>query len=664
MRIRVTMASTLRDTLVVAVLFSTVVSPSARAQLFTPPASSPPANEAPANEAPLAAPTARRGSSLVRPKSSSRPVPPTPSPSPSPKKGPPVPLTDRAPLLSDLEAILSASDKPLAVHLWFSDSAQLGEIQIAQGAAVTQALALRSGYRPLLSSYGSALAPDQFNVIIGTLDQVGGFISPDEAKKVTKGYVAIGRLPNAVRKDLFVLLITGRTPEDVDRAILSLGFVRVRFPDAPSASIREVILPLTPMFIRQSPLEANKALAFSELQERGAPVKSLPTGGVSLDLFFPGYFRNDSDLPVTINLHYLLQVRTFRASSSIVVRINNREIAVNQSAPSPSAAGGTECSLSFPVRLLEYGRNLMEITMSGSSPGTGGSDDLHIFSDSELVTPKLETGPKLPDLRLESRTFFPFIGQPDGSDLAVLLTDRDEETINASWTLLARLAQSANTLFYAAQLTVDKYDLRRNVLVVGTYDHLPNAFRGIVAMSAFDQAHVNVPLAELDSLSSGTNLKQLIERALNQRKEREEALNLKVKLAKEAQATVSDRDFGVLATAPPRSTGQGWSMVVTAFLSGNLLERLQSLVTEPFWKQIRGDIVRWKVSDYSFQARVPGEAQENGPATLVELPLGERLDFRVWVGAVAGTLILFVLISSRVMKKFDQAFVLRQRRKQ
>jgi hypothetical protein len=31
---------------------------------------------------------------------------------------------------------------------------------------------------------------------------------------------------------------------------------------------------------------------------------------------------------------------------------------------------------------------------------------------------------------------------------------------------------------------------------------------------------------------------------------------------------------------------------------------------------------------------------------------------------VAGTLILFVLISSRVMKKFDQAFVLRQRRKQ
>ena len=657
MKIRV---ATVSPFLLVALLISAIFSPRAGAQFYTPPS-----NSRPATEAPLTTPSARSGSSLARPKSGSRPVAATPSPLPAPKKGPPVPLADRAPLLSDLETILSASDKPLAVHLWFSESTQLSDIQIAQGAAVTQALALRSGYRPLLSSYGSKLAPDQLNVIVGTLDQVGGFISPDEAKKVTKGYVAIGRLPNAVRKDLFVLLITGRTPEDVDRAILSLGFVRVRFPEAPSALIREVILPVTPMFIRQSPLEANKTLAFSELQERGAPVKSLATGGVSLDLFFPGYFRNDSDLPVTINLHYLMQVRTFRASSSIVVRINNREIPVNQSAPSRSGAGGTECSLSFPVRFLEYGRNLMEITMSGSSSvRAGASDDLRVFSDSELITPKLETGPKLPDLRLESRTFFPFIGQPDGSDLAVFLTDRDEETVNASWTLLARLAQSANTLFYAAQLTVDKYDLRRNVLVVGAYDHLPTAFRGIVAMSAFDQAHVNVPLAELDSLSSGTNLKQLIERALNQRKEREEALNLKVKLAKEAQATVSDRDFGAMATAPPRSVGQGWSMVVTAFWSDNLLERVQSLVAEPFWQQIRGDIVRWKVSDSSFQARVPGEAQENGPATLVELPLGERLDFRVWVGAVAGTLILFVLISSRVMKKFDQAFVLRQRRKQ
>ncbi len=463
-------------------------------------------------------------------------------------------------------------------------------------------------------------------------------------------------------KNDFVLLVTGHTPEDVDTTILSLGFVRSRFPDDPSAAIRQVVLPTTPMFLRQSPLEANKKLTFSELQERGATVKPLSTGGVSLDLFFPGYFRTDSDAPVTINLHYILQGRTFHSSGSIAIRLNDREISANQSAPHLSATGGAECSLAFPLRMFQHGRNLLEITTSDPPSATGVNDDLRVFSDSELVMPKIETGPKLPDLRLVSQTFYPFIGQPDGSDLAVLLAERNQENINAAWTLLSRLAQSANTLLYAAQLTFDKYDLRRHILVVGTYDHLPPAFGSIVALRAFDQSHVNVPLAELDSLSSGTNLKQLIERWLDQRRQRAEEFNEKVRAANLPQVSMADRDFGVLATAPPPSAGRGWSLVVTGFTSENLLRRVQSLVEDPFWKQIRGDIDRWKDLPASFQARVPGEARKNAAAALVELPLGERISFRVWVGVVAATLLVFVIITSRLLGKFDQAVVLRQRR--
>jgi Bacterial cellulose synthase subunit len=608
--------------------------------------------------------TAPPGTRSERPKTIPRSGASTPSPTPAakPRKSPALPLADRDPNLSDLDAILGSSTNPLPVHVCFASSVELTDVQIAQGAALIQALGLHAGYRPLVTSYGSEVVREKFNVIIGPVDQVRNFISDQEAKKITKGYVAIQRLQNGAKND-FVLLVTGHTPEDVDTTVLSLGFVQVRFPDSPSVTIRQVNLPAVPVFLRQSPLEADKTLTFAELQERGATVRPLPSGGVSLDLFFPGYFRTDSDAQVTINLHYSLQERAFHSAGSIAIRLNDHEISTSQSAARPSAAGGTECSLTLPLRMFQHGRNLLEITTSGTPSATPRNDDLRVFADSELVMPKIETGPKLPDLRLVSQTFYPFIGQPDGSDLAVLLPDRNQETINAVWTLLSRLAQSANTLLYAAQLTFDQYDSRRHVLVVGTYDHLPAAFRNIVALRAFNEAHINVPLAELDSLSTGTNLKQLIERLLDQRRERMEELNEKVRIANLPQVNISDRDFGVLATAPPPSAGHGWSLVVTGFTSENVLRRVQSLVQDPFWTQVRGDIDRWQDLPASFQAHVPGEAHENASATtLVELPLGERIEFRVWVGIVAGTLTIFVVITSRLLGKFDEALVLRQRR--
>jgi hypothetical protein len=226
------------------------------------------------------------------------------------------------------------------------------------------------------------------------------------------------------------------------------------------------------------------------------------------------------------------------------------------------------------------------------------------------------------------------------------------------------LAQSANTLFYAAQITFSKYDLRRHVLVVGNYDHLPSVFRGIVDLRAFDEAHVNIPLAQLDSLSSGTNLKQLIERALDQRRVREEELSEMARSANLPQVGLADRDFGVLATAPPASSAEGWSLVVTAFTSQNVLRRVQSLVQEPFWSQVKGDIDRWKDLPDSFQARVPGEGGVKAGPSLVELPLGERIDFRVWVGVVAAMLLLFVTVTVRLLGKFDQVLLRRQRRPQ
>jgi hypothetical protein len=384
---------------------------------------------------------------------------------------------------------------------------------------------------------------------------------------------------------------------------------------------------------------------------------------VSVDLFFPGYLRNDSTAEVTLNLHYFLRARAFRSTGALKVQLNGHDLDARETVASSSASGGTESSFVFPVRNLEHGRNVLQITAPAVTAESAGKD-LRIYSDSALALPKLETGPKLPDLRLTSRTFYPFIGQPDGSDLAVLLAGREAETIDAAWTFLCRLAQSANTFFYAAQLTSGEIQPRRHVVAIGTYDHLPAPFRGLVALRAFDETRRNVPLAEVDNLSSGINLKGLIERVLDEHWKRVVAHGEEHKPADLAAVSDSDWDYGVLATAPPAMPDQGWSLVVTAFTQQNLLHRVQSLVRPAFWDQLSGDIARWKEEPSSFQARIPGEVRKAVHVQRVELPLGERLDFRVWVALVASILVVFVIITARVLSKFDEALRLRRRRPQ
>ena len=565
---------------------------------------------------------------------------------------PAVPLSQRDPYLSELGTILSASQDPLEVHLCFAAKSELTNIQIGQGAALSEALALRAGYRPLFVSHGPEPEPNKFNVVIGTVDQLRNFIPDQEAKLVQKGYLSIQRIPG--QSNGFVLVVAGRQPEDIDSSVLSLGFVRVQLPDKSSVSIRDVILPDAPPFFRQDPLEANKTITFGQLQQSGAELSSLPTGGLALTMFFPGYYDIAGDSPVTINLHYSLRAHTFRSSGSLVVRINGNEVSPHQSSPTVSAKGGNEISYTFPLRLFQYGKNVLEITTGDTTSETSETNNLRIFSDSDLTLPKILIGPKLPDLRLETRTFYPFIGQPNGADLALLLAGRNDETIHAAWTLLARLAQSANTFFYAMQLSFDQYEARRNVLVVGTYANLPPAFRVMAEMRAFDQAHLNVPLAQLNSVSSGTNLKKLIEKLLDQRKKRAAELSKATESANVSGVALVDREFGVIATAPPAAIGRGWTLVVTAFTEQSLLRRVRSLVQPPFWNQIRGDIDRWGEEPASFEAHVPGEAHEAERNPLVELPLGERLSFRLWVAIVVFSLLVFVILTSKILAKLDQ----------
>lgn len=568
----------------------------------------------------------------------------------------PAPNSDaRGPYLSQLRTILGGSTKPLQVHLCFVGQKEITNVQLAQGASIAEALALWANYRPVLVSTGPGIEPDQFNVLVGTVDQCRNYLSAQEADKTTHGLLSIRRIGRT--EDGYLLLVLGRAPEEIDDAVLSLGLVRVQFPDSAFAQIDQVILPSAPPFFRQEPLRPELEETFADLKADGVLFGPLTGGGVSAQLFFPGYVRIEKGAEAILRVHFSSHARTFRSSDSVAAKLNGHDL--GRPRIGTSSDEGNQAEFKFPVQQFQPGMNLLTIGSPEPQSRTQNNQDLRVYADSSLELPKLPTDPKLPDLRLETRTFYPFIGQPDGSNLAVVLADHDQTTVEAAWTLLARLAQSANTFFYAAQLTWGDYDPGRNALIVGGYPHLPPYAQKLVALQAFEEAHINTPLADLEDAASGTNLKQLIAYFLHhddQARARSQAEQTPSSATKTGGAQY---EVGVMVSSPPALAGQGWKMVVTGFGKDAPLPQVRRVVQPAFWNQIRGDIVRWGDLPSTVQAHVPGETNQSDVNLMVEFPFGERLDYRFWLGLVAVLMILFVIFTRWMLNTMDQDLTLR-----
>jgi hypothetical protein len=103
-------------------------------------------------------------------------------------------------------------------------------------------------------------------------------------------------------------------------------------------------------------------------------------------------------------------------------------------------------------------------------------------------------------------------------------------------------------------------------------------------------------------------------------------------------------------------------LVVTAFSPVNLLQRIQSVVQSHFWDQLRGDIARWKEAPDSLECHTPGGAQETSSAAGVELVFGQRLGLGIWVFAMCGTLILYVIVTAGILGRIDRTPRLRANR--
>jgi len=577
----------------------------------------------------------------------------------------------RLEMLSDLVKVLSVQKQAIALNLCFAGSDTPSESQIMQGSAIVEGLALRAGYVPILVSHSAQLQPGKFNVLIGTVDQIAPILTPQERQSIHTGWVALKNIPGAGPGP--VLVVSGKTVDDMENAIISLGLVRELYPVAPSASIRDVVLPAQAPFFRQEPLHYDTTYTFQQLAEAGASLSMPAGGGLAMQLFLPGDFPVNGEGNMSLQLHYQMKTSALSASSAVSVKVNGQVVAqVTGTGEQTAFFGGSGSGTDIPMSAFHAGHNTIELTSNtGSGNGFVGNSavpsanggGLQIYSDSTLTVPKSTYVPSLPDLRIACSTFYPFIGQPDGSNLAVLLADRKPETIDATFTLMAKLAQQCNTFLFAAQVgySQTQMDPSRHLVIVGEMKSLPADFQNSIPVLAFAAGQLNVPLEQLNKAVSGVNLKQVIEQLAVKA-----GIGTSHKADDEAimkQATQTFDSFGYLTSKAPVNGKHGWTLLLTAFSPQQLRQQTYNLVQPQVWDNIKGDLARWQNTTDSVQSHVPGEKHvEVATRQFVEMPTGERINLRIWLIAVGVALTVFALITTKLLGKLDQMVYLRQRR--
>lgn len=582
---------------------------------------------------------------------------------------PPVP--DFGFTMADLNDIIQAQGMDLVrLHICFPTTSVYGHTELTQGAAIAQAIALRSDLRPLNVSTGRTLLPGRLNVLVARKDELTAFVPEAILGRIGLSGIAMVPFPNF--PDDPVLVITGQDDEGINEAILALGFTNETFPAAPFLTISQVLFPEQAPFFGQPPLNPGASYSFETLISQGAVVRPTTGGGISMQLFFPSDVFTRPTSEVSVNVHFSLGQATLRSSDAIIVRLNSRDV-VRRSwdETDPSDLGGRMVRVGLPLTSFLPGRNIIEITTDARAGGEfslGGRvpaiNDFQIFTDSSIEIPNIRRNARLPDLRIAARTGFPFIGQPDGSDISFFVTNNNPETVSAAWTLISKIAQMSNAFMYAADYSFSGWQRSRHTILVGPQSQIPANLRQVIPAESFSELGPSQIRSEredeYEQRSTGigrwfTNISGEVVRirrdgSAETREEEDEEIR------EVAGTTQSIGPRAVLTSFVSPENPNRWLLVLTAGNNELLLDRTNQVVRHPYWTQIRGFLFSWNETPSSTRFFMPDREfrEVSFTETIVPMPFGIGISLRLWYVLIACLLLLFILATLALLPLLDR----------
>jgi len=334
-------------------------------------------------------------------------------------------------------------------------------------------------YRPIKISFRKGIVSDEDAVIIGTEKFIEEKLKLKLPFKITGAMIGVLRNPLNPSKGLIVL--TGKTTDDVKLAVLGLASYTKNMPTSQFVEIKSVELPHVKPYRSLGMIPLGKEVTFKDLGKNTTVFKYFYPPPFTLYFRIPPDILTETKEKVKLTL-FVSYGAALREDSVINVFINDKFVA-SRRLGSFEGETNRKLEIEFPVYNLRKGSNTLKIyfAMVPDKKGKCETFNMHnmvatLFNKSSIFIPELPHWTKMAYINYFFDTVYPFSIYPDFSQTLVYLTDKDPHTISAYLTLLAFIGERTMFPVYRISLTTDVSVLKnsdKDLLIIGKLDELP-----------------------------------------------------------------------------------------------------------------------------------------------------------------------------------------------
>ena len=509
------------------------------------------------------------------------------------------------------------------------------------GALAAEAVALRLHYVPVEVSRSTRVLANADNIVIGTANELASLLGSTPRDSVTDSYLGMMSLPGD--SSHVAIVASGRTPEEVARAVTAFCAINFPFPDSSSMTINAVKVPDYHRYEAQLVAQEHTTYALSALGYHTATIQGWTHGEIPNSFEFPLTLPPDIYAPEASQVEFRLHFAHgagLRGDSVLNLFVNGtfeNAIYLNN----VNGASYRDYKVAVPLRNFKPGPNVVRFVPAMVPLISDFCEILQqqnllltLFDDSVVKLPVASHFTRLPDLELFNRTIFPLLDQPAGADLTVEVLGRDNATISAAWTMLAKLAQKSAVPLTGTDISFHHESGHRNLLLVGTVSQIP---RDVMQAAPFNLGAPNKVAYEQPLLQTlGGSPATVGER-----------------MRMEVEGSGGLGTLGLLMQFQSPAADGKTTLVLCADNPELLQQRAAELVSPSIWGSLHGDVCVWSDHDQLATGQKVGKSYDVGNVSLdTRLAYYTSLNPAYYVIGVLGLVVLLGLIARYLLNGY------------
>lgn len=331
-------------------------------------------------------------------------------------------------------------------------------------------------------------------VLVGTREQLSSLLGDSEMLRAPMPVIAVQRLPS--NRNRFLVVITGQTYEQVDRASSVFAIPNVPWPDRTWAAVSSLDIP--------NPENLEQRFSIPTAGEGAFPIRALgfetrTFSGMNADSVFLPLWNNTWQGRAQVRVH-LSYGSGLDNSSALAVLVNG---VMQGQIPMNNAAGGSyeDYAVTIPAGAMNTGWNQLELrpllipdeaggncqTVFGENLSMTLYDDTTVqkFGGSELLSTDLA--------KISGRGSL-YGDKPFGQDIGFHLTHLSPQTLSAGMTLVSKLSQIYDRPLLNSWFGVGENEDSSFHYWIGPYHLLPSSIRDNMSSSIPEWVEFEIPM--------------------------------------------------------------------------------------------------------------------------------------------------------------------------